>query len=231
LPLIYLAMLMVICVMIKAEERVFYPVLELAGVLSAGILLAGLAEEAPAARPWKITLAVLLLCLSLLEIARLHKRSVVTGNELKVLSNSWSQLKKEAAGKDIILDNQSVSLLSQSTHPFQKMDVSEFHRIYLNDMGSLSIVEPYKSYLAKECQCNMDDASGFYRFIQGNADRIRIISTGERLDFLSAYFSNVHGLNLSFEKADTRPVISKPGMVQEGFVPLYQYQIRTRDIP
>jgi len=132
-----------------------------------------------------------------------------------------------AKNKMLLLDGHSKAIFYGS--PLQLHSFDSVSSIAYYDMGEMAIIPQYKEYLDSLCRCNSRSVESFYRNLSLMHDSVVVISTEERMNFLTAYLSIVHGKDLQTVKiisSNNEQLISKIAIDNP---PLYYFSITGLD--
>ena len=132
-------------------------------------------------------------------------------DERKELQQNYAEVKAVAHGGILLLNGSSYLSVMLSFLPFQAFNYDGFERIYMNDIFDLSLIHPYKDFLSKECNCDVDDMSAFYRFLIKGDKKVYLLSSPGRMKLMTNYLQKVHQLKIVFEEVPG--TYSKPEIV------------------
>jgi len=106
-------------------------------------------------------------------------------------------------GKSIYLNQESSLIFADSYRPFEKIEVDQFNRVYYFDKQHLTTLEPYRSFLAKECNCDPNNYSAFFQFVTEEDTQAVFLMSESYKEFLSSYLYEVHEMEMEWIEFDT----------------------------
>ena len=127
-----------------------------------------------------------------------QNRRIFLNEHLEAL-NIRTFVEERFKGKSIYLNQESSFIFTFSYRPFEYFDLSSFDRVYYFDQQHLTTLEPYRTFLEKECQCDPNNYYEFFSFVKDGADGNIFLMSEDYKKFLSAYLAKVHNLRIEFE--------------------------------
>jgi hypothetical protein len=108
-------------------------------------------------------------------------------------------IKTIAKNKILVVNSSSVDYLVSSNKPFYPFDFSAFKKIYISDGFNMPFLPYYRSYLEKECECNIEEFPSFWNFLMRNHEKVVIFSSRERIEFLQKYVLTIHSFSIPID--------------------------------
>lgn len=108
-------------------------------------------------------------------------------------------LQQKVGNNILLLNAMSYRTFFLGYEPFQPYQIPVFDRVYLNEAQVMSLIHPYKEFLDKECSCDVNDFSAFYRYLQHVDKQVYLLSPADRLDLTQRYLWTFHHLKLDVQ--------------------------------
>lgn len=144
---------------------------------------------------------VLVLCV-FFQITFITKHRLIFEEEHQLTHKERKYLEKTFKHKNIYLNQESSNIFAFSYKPFQKLDISSFNRVYYFDRQHLTTLEPYRTFLEKECNCDPNNYFEYFSFVKNGGEANIFIMTEDYKNFLTYYLQTVHQLELDFKKLE-----------------------------
>jgi hypothetical protein len=178
---------------VKMIETALSPILLAVSILYLFLLL----QETNVFR--KKMVLMMLICFSAAVVFELNfiseRRKIFQETHLQELKKR-EYLENNFAGKKLYLNQESSSIFADSFQPFEKIEIDHFKRVYYFDKQHLTTLEPYRSFLAKECNCDPNNYAEFFQHVIAEKDQSIFLMSESYKDFLSSYLYEVHDLSI-----------------------------------
>jgi hypothetical protein len=123
--------------------------------------------------------------------------------------SNFEKIKKIAANRILVINSSSSDYLFLSYVPFQPFDFSFFKKVYLTDGYIIPFLPYYKSYLEKECNCNIYEFPSFWNYLKSIPTDIIVISSPQRIQIIKAYLKEIYQVDLSLTEDVHTPLLSE----------------------
>jgi hypothetical protein len=144
--------------------------------------------------------------LSVFQAVQLHGHADTEKARRRYFRTAWGIMGKNFTGKNILLNGESIHLLNAFS-PLRPFDFEPFNKVIIYDSQHVSTMEPYRTYLANDCNCDPNNYAEYFAFLQeGGASNIFLMSADFRR-FLEKYLYVVHGTQVSFSPALNVPIM------------------------
>ena len=70
----------------------------------------------------------------------------------------------------------------------------------MNEIQVLSTIDDYRTYLEKECSCDVSDFANFYQFLSQSPNQVLFLSSPQRMNLIVQYLKLVHQFDLVLEE-------------------------------
>lgn len=144
--------------------------------------------------------------LSIFQAVQLYGHSGTEKARRLFFQTAWGTLEDNFFGKNIFLNGESIHLLNAFS-PLQPFDFEPFNRVVIYDSQHVSTMEPYRTYLANDCNCDPNNYSEYFAFLQEGKDANVFLMSADFKGFLEKYLYVVHGMHVRFSPALDVPVM------------------------
>ena len=195
---------------VKINERSFFPLLGLFSFINLMLVFMRLSQSSAAMR-----VSVMLVCMFGL-VFQLRANTIennILCKEREDYRYNLNVLHNLTGDNIIALNSSSFGFFTISNEPFKPFDFSAFPKVYLNEVQVLSTVHTYHEYLEKECSCNVDTLTNFYRFLQASDKKVYFLSVEDHMDLTRKYLLGMHNYNLDLKEVKV-----------PGFRPVYDHE-------
>ena len=145
----------------------------------------------------------LIMVLFSVHVYALKAESNVLEEDLLSYKQNLAVINKYASNKLLVLNSTSCDYIFSANRPLHPFDYSTYKKIYIVDGFNIPFLPYYRSYLEKECKCNMEDFPSFWNYLRTKHDEVMVLSQEERVNVLKEYLHVVHGYDLPLEKDTT----------------------------
>ncbi|MCB9256478.1 MAG: hypothetical protein H6579_05055 [Chitinophagales bacterium] len=125
-----------------------------------------------------------------------------------------STFENEFPNKDLYIDEMAFELIFRAFKPFQIIQFKNIEKIIVFDMEHLATVQPYKSYLASQCQCDPNNYLEYFSFIQENHSNSVFLIDKYNAEFFKEYLNGVHGLSTTWHEISLSSSPLENGQIQ-----------------
>lgn len=142
---------------------------------------------------------------------------------------NYFTLNTEIAQKIQPTIHQQILLLNATTFgtytnrfkPFEKINNDNTYKLYINEAQMMPLVNTYKDYLSKECNCDIHNFSAFYKYLLGpkQTKEVYTLSDEKRMNLISKYLKIMYRLDLNYVKVEK---IQLPLTFKMSMAELYQ---------
>lgn len=144
---------------------------------------------------------ICILILTVLTVFQINS-TINKSNNLKYRTQFFEEslkiIKTNFAEKNILLNGESIKLLYAFT-PFSTYNFSPpLKNIIIYDSQHLSSVEPYKTFLAKDCNCDPNHYGEYFSYLKTNKNENVFLMSEDFKEFLEEYLVVVHNLDIKF---------------------------------
>ena len=185
---------------VKMIETALSPMLFMSSILCLYLLIAEMRNFGSKA---KLVLCLCFFGLMFNQLRFIHNRSSKFRKTNDCTLEKRKFLEKIFKGKSIYLNQESSSIFADSYSPFEKIEIDQFNRVYYFDKQHLTTLEPYRSFLAKECNCDPNNYSAFFQFVIEEDTQAVFLMSESYKEFLSSYLYEVHELEMEWTEFDT----------------------------
>jgi len=126
----------------------------------------------------------------------------------ELLQSSWSRLTSHFPQHNLLLNGESKHILGAFS-PLEPFRFDAFNKVVIYDSQHISTVEPYRSYLAKDCGCDPNDYASYFTSLIKEGDRNIFVMSKDFKIFLEEYLLIVHKLDIEFNLAINTPIMAK----------------------
>jgi len=146
-----------------------------------------------------VTVVLLITILSISQVVA-EKRKF---DETIAISHSMiTSLSDISNGKTIVFSSTGLDIIEFGF--FSKVKFPKVRQVICYDIGSYSLVERYKEFLDKTCQCNSSSMPEFFHYLLRLKDDLVYVSQMERTELISEYLEVIHGMKVDFIPIDAR---------------------------
>ena len=138
------------------------------------------------------------------------------------LNHEIAQKVNQIAKNEILLLNaMSFGNYTNRFRPFQHIHNTETYKLYINEAQLMSLINTYKYYLAKECSCDINNFSNFYKYLLGpnQHKKVYTISDQKRFQLINKYLSTMYGVNIQYKEITE---VSLPKVYKMSLEEMYQ---------
>ncbi len=196
--LAFIALLVLQTYFVKINERSFTPLLS---VYTTIIMLYAVPKLLRGNSYIKLTVAI---CLA---SATIHAANLMLNHVYKLQkeftthTNNMNILKQISSKQILVLNGSTIRSFTLCNKPFERPDYSAFKKIYINEAQVLPTIDAYKTYLEKECKCDANNFSNFFRYLNSiEGDTVFFFSDTTRMHLIQDYLSDVHGYQLNIKE-------------------------------
>lgn len=144
--------------------------------------------------------------LSIYQTALISARAVEDKARSTFFQTAWNDIEKKFIGMNILLNGESKHLLNAFS-PLQPFRFEPFNKVIIYDSQHLSTIEPYRTYLANDCNCDPNDYAEYFAFLKADNDMNVFLMSTDFKEFLEKYLYVVHGMHVRFSPALDIPVM------------------------
>ena len=185
---------------VKINERAFSPYVSIYTLAN----LLAVFTAWPAGRRWPAVWLAAVSLVPLTAACMLHgKRVSALADERETNRRNRQMLEQVAGQHTLVLNASSFRFFTVSHRPFEPFDFSAFGKVYINEAQVLPTIDAYRAYLAKECRCDMDDFSNFFRYLEHSGQTVYFLSERGRMQLIRDYLRGVRGYTLSLREVPT----------------------------
>jgi hypothetical protein len=104
-------------------------------------------------------------------------------------------IEEEFTGKKLFIDRIAFEFIFKGFRPFQILEFNHIDKIYLFDSQHMSTVQPYKRYLAEDCNCDPNNYREYFAYILKEQANSVIFIDENNAPFYQVYLEEVHNLS------------------------------------
>lgn len=132
-------------------------------------------------------------------------------------------IEKIAENKNIYLNDESSNYMFNSFRPFEPIIFDKFNRVYVFDNQHIMALEPYRTFLEKECNCDPNNYGEFFKFVKKGGDKNIFLFSEAKKNFLKEYLLEVHQINITFVKLPY--LLKEEESLKEGDKEMFFYTV------
>lgn len=119
-----------------------------------------------------------------------------------------SLIAKQFSRKSLFIDQIAFELMFKGFKPFETIKFDGIDKIYLFNSQHMTTVEPYKTYLAKDCNCDPNNYRAYFNFLLNKKEDVVFFISEESSDFFEEYLSIVHKLDTKWSPVEKTALIN-----------------------
>lgn len=131
-------------------------------------------------------------------VYNIHSHQPGVSQRLQHLHLAEQEINSLTAGKILLLDGESKDVFLGT--PFTLRRFAPARDIVFYDMGQMPVITEYRQHLDTLCQCNSRNITEFYSYLLSHKNELCIISTEERVTFITTYLQLIHQKCLPIHK-------------------------------
>jgi hypothetical protein len=143
---------------------------------------------------------VILFILSTLQLNDAITKSKNLNHRTSFYQASLENIKVHFKNKNVLLNGESVSIF-YAYNPLNYHDFApSLKNIIIYDYQHLSTIEPYRTFLANDCQCDPNHYGEYFSYLKKEKEENVFVMSETFKDFLEDYLKIVHNLEIVFMK-------------------------------